>query len=223
MTLANKITISRFIFIPLMLIAAYLGTFVENLAYPLFLRVTAGQLVFVFFFMIGAFTDFLDGYYARKRHEVTVFGKFLDPILDKILVLTALNSLLFFPYYREDNLLLSLIILTDVILFTREFFISGIRLVAVQKRTVIAASIWGKIKTATTMVGLIILGLNSFNLKELTKQRYCYLSITILILISLLTLISGLEIIIKSKGLLKSSVKVEGDEFSKKIKYFTKL
>ena len=50
MTLANKITISRFIFIPLMLIAAYLGTFVENLAYPLFLRVTAGQLVFVFFF-----------------------------------------------------------------------------------------------------------------------------------------------------------------------------
>lgn len=223
MTLANKITISRFLFIPAILIFAFLGAFIDYFNYELFLNVSVGQIIFIFLFIIASLTDFLDGYFARKRHEVTVFGKFLDPILDKILVLSTLNSLFFYHYFNEDLLLRALLITTNIVIITREFFVSGIRLVAVYKRQVIAASIWGKIKTASTMVALIILGFNSFNLRELTKQKYCYLSISLLVIIMLLTVVSGIDMVIKSKVLLKKVVSRQSNEFSFNKSYFIRL
>lgn len=101
-----------------------------------------------FIFIIASITDKLDGYIARSRNQVTTFGKFLDPIADKILVLAAMIMLV------EMSRLPSWI---PIIVLAREFVISGYRLIAVEKGgIVIAASIWGKLKTVTQMIAIIL-------------------------------------------------------------------
>ena len=99
-------------------------------------------------FIIASITDKLDGYIARSRNQVTTFGKFLDPLADKILVLTAMILLV------EMGRLPAWI---PVIVLTREFVVSGYRLIAVEKGgKVIAASMWGKLKTVTQMIAIIL-------------------------------------------------------------------
>ena len=99
-------------------------------------------------FIVASITDKLDGYIARSRNEITTFGKFLDPLADKILVLTAMVLLV------ELGKIPAWI---PVIVLAREFLVSGYRLVAVEKGgKVIAASIWGKLKTVTQMVAIIL-------------------------------------------------------------------
>lgn len=141
MNLANKLTIFRMILVPVMVIFAYLpiGGDVYNIPIPM--------LIMDLIFIIASITDKLDGYIARSRNQVTTFGKFLDPLADKILVLTAMIILV------EKGLLPAWI---PVIVLAREFIVSGFRLVAVEKGgVVIAASVWGKLKTVTQMIALI--------------------------------------------------------------------
>ncbi len=141
MNLANKLTIFRMILVPIMVVFAYLpmGGEVSGVAVTM--------IIMDAIFIIASITDKLDGYIARSRNQVTTFGKFLDPLADKILVLSAMVILV------EKGLLPAWI---PVIVLAREFIVSGFRLIAVQKGgTVIAASIWGKIKTVTQMVALI--------------------------------------------------------------------
>lgn len=141
MNLANKLTIFRMILVPVMVIFAYLpiGGDVYNISIPM--------LIMDLIFIIASITDKLDGYIARSRNQVTTFGKFLDPLADKILVLTAMIILV------EKGLLPAWI---PVIVLAREFIVSGFRLVAVEKGgVVIAASVWGKLKTVTQMIALI--------------------------------------------------------------------
>lgn len=141
MNLANKLTIFRMILVPIMVIFAYLpiGGDVYGIAIPM--------IIMDVIFIIASITDKLDGYIARSRNQVTTFGKFLDPLADKILVLTAMVILV------EKAKLPALI---PVIVLAREFIVSGFRLVAVEKGgIVIAASVWGKLKTVTQMIALI--------------------------------------------------------------------
>ena len=141
MNLANKLTIFRMILVPIMVIFAYLpiGGDVYGVAIPM--------IIMDVIFIIASITDKLDGYIARSRNQVTTFGKFLDPIADKILVLTAMVILV------EKAKLPAWI---PVIVLAREFIVSGFRLVAVEKGgIVIAASVWGKLKTVTQMIALI--------------------------------------------------------------------
>ena len=141
MTLANKLTIFRMILVPIMVIFAYLpiGGDVYGVAIPM--------IIMDVIFIIASITDKLDGYIARSRNQVTTFGKFLDPLADKILVLTAMVILV------EKAKLPAWI---PVIVLAREFIVSGFRLVAVEKGgIVIAASVWGKLKTVTQMIALI--------------------------------------------------------------------
>ncbi len=99
-------------------------------------------------FIIASVTDKLDGYVARKRNEITTFGKFADPLADKILVLAAMTLLVEFD---------KLPAWIPIIVIAREFVVSGYRLIAVEKGgKVIAASIWGKLKTATQMIAIIL-------------------------------------------------------------------
>ena len=150
MNLPNKLTIFRIILVPIMVITPFLPLEGELFNIPItWLLVT---LVFV----VASITDKLDGYLARSRNEVTTFGKFLDPIADKILVLAAMIMLV------EASRLPAWI---PIIVLFREFLVSGYRLIAVEKSgNVIAASIWGKLKTVTQMLGLIIalIDVNSF-------------------------------------------------------------
>ena len=106
-------------------------------------------------FIIASITDKLDGYIARSRNQVTAFGKFLDPLADKILVLTALVMLV--EYGKIPAWI-------PVIVLSREFLVSGYRLIAVQQSgAVIAASIWGKLKTVTQMIAIILIFVDKYN------------------------------------------------------------
>lgn len=106
-------------------------------------------------FIIASITDKLDGYIARSRNQVTTFGKFLDPLADKILVLSALVMLVEFGKIPAW---------IPIIVLTREFLVSGYRLIAVENGgKVIAASIWGKLKTVTQMVAIILVFVDKYN------------------------------------------------------------
>ncbi|MBQ3420228.1 MAG: CDP-diacylglycerol--glycerol-3-phosphate 3-phosphatidyltransferase, partial [Romboutsia sp.] len=150
MNLPNKLTIIRIILVPIMVIIPFLGIDGRFLGIPI------EWIIMDFIFIIAAITDKLDGYLARKNNQITTFGKFLDPIADKILVLAAMLMLV------EMQKLPAWI---PIIVLFREFIISGYRLIAEQKGgKVIAASKWGKIKTVTQMIAIILafIDLNGF-------------------------------------------------------------
>ena len=199
MNLANKLTIFRIILVPVILIIPLLNISGDLWGIPL------TYLIIDIIFIIASLTDKLDGYIARSRNQITNFGKFLDPIADKILVIVAMLILV------ETGRLPAWI---PAIVVIREFVVSGYRLVAVEKKgKVIAASIWGKIKTATQMVGLIIafIDVNSFGAifkGELIGLPFAInLLTTVLLGISVIaTIFSGIDYLKGSKELFKGEV-----------------
>lgn len=143
MNLPNKLTVFRIILVLVIVIISLINIPGEILG------VSTNMFVIDMIFIVASITDKLDGYLARSRNEVTTFGKFLDPIADKILVLSAMVILV------EQQHLPAWI---PIIVLFREFIVSGYRLVAVQQNgKVIAANVWGKIKTATQMIALILM------------------------------------------------------------------
>ena len=135
MTTASKITLVRVFMIPLVMIAMYLSKGVSGL----WMWVALGL------FVIASVTDFIDGQIARKCNQVSDFGKFLDPLADKLLTIAVMTMFCEWGCFPAWALMLVL---------TREFAVTGLRLVAVGKGTVIAAGWSGKVKTASTMIGL---------------------------------------------------------------------
>jgi CDP-diacylglycerol--glycerol-3-phosphate 3-phosphatidyltransferase len=142
LTPANVVTILRVVLVPAWLALAETQPPTDGS------QLSVGALLSAALFVLLALTDKLDGYLARSRGEVTTFGKFLDPIADKLVVIVALCFLL------EHGLVNSWVLLLVV---AREFLVSGLRMVVAAKGTVIAASSLGKWKTATTMVSLSVL------------------------------------------------------------------
>lgn len=138
MTLASKITLVRVAFIPLYMVLMYLSGGVSGLWMWLALAV----------FIIASLTDYVDGQIARKCNQVSDFGKFLDPLADKLLTIAAMVMFCQWQMFPAWALM---------IVLTREFAVTGLRLVAVGKGVVIAAGQSGKIKTASTMIGLCIM------------------------------------------------------------------
>ncbi len=186
MNLANKLTLFRIILVPIILIIPFLPIEGELWGVPLSFWIM--DIIFV----VASLTDKLDGHIARSRNQITTFGKFLDPIADKILVIVAMLILV------EANKLPAWI---PAIVVIREFIISGYRLVAVEKQgKVIAASIWGKIKTCTQMLGLVIafVDVNAYGAifsGELTGTAFVVnLASTVLLSISVIaTIFSGID------------------------------
>ena len=175
MNLPNKLTILRVIMIPFFVAALlYDGGANQNMRY------VAAAL-----FIIASLTDMLDGKIARKYNLVTTFGKFMDPLADKLLVCSALICMI---ELRELPAWMVIIIIS------REFIISGFRLVASDNGVVIAASYWGKFKTTFQMIGVVLLIFNIPVLSTLT---------TIIVWIALaLTVISLVDYIVKNAGVL---------------------
>lgn len=196
MNLANKLTIFRIILVPLMVIIPFLGIKGEILSIPI------TYIIIDLIFIIASITDKLDGYIARSRNQVTTFGKFLDPLADKILVLTAMIMLV------EINRLPAWI---TVIVLSREFIVSGYRLIAVEKGgKVIAASVWGKLKTVTQMIAIILafIDVNAFGdcfTGKLSGFAFgLNLVVTIMMIIQTIeTIFSGYEYLKDGKDLLK--------------------
>ena len=135
MTTASKITLIRVLMIPAFLVTMYLSGGESGM----------WMLISLLIFVVASLTDFVDGYIARHYNQTTDFGKFLDPLADKLLVIAAMSMFCEWGVFPAWALM---------IVLTREFAVTGLRLVAVQKGTVIAAGWSGKVKTASTMVGL---------------------------------------------------------------------
>jgi CDP-diacylglycerol--glycerol-3-phosphate 3-phosphatidyltransferase len=173
MNLANKITILRILSIPLFVFFMSTDIFGEY-----------GKWIALTIFCLASITDLIDGYLARKYNCITSFGKFIDPLADKLLVGAALICLV------GLNLLQAWVV---VVIISREFIISGFRLVASDRGVVIAASVWGKVKTTFQMIMIIVLIADFGGIFQLIG--------TILIWISLvLTVVSLVDYILKNKN-----------------------
>lgn len=138
MTTASKITLVRVAMIPLYMVFMYLSAGVPGLWMWLALGV----------FILASLTDYIDGQIARKCNQVSDFGKFLDPLADKLLTIAAMTMFCEWQIFPAWALM---------IVLTREFAVTGLRLVAVGNGTVIAAGWSGKVKTASTMIGLCVM------------------------------------------------------------------
>lgn len=190
MNLANKLTMIRIFLVPVFLIFIA----VKGIPY--------GSVIATLIFIIASLTDQLDGYIARSRNQITNFGKFMDPLADKLLVTAALISLV------ELHLIPAW---AAVVIIAREFAVSGLRTLAASEGTVIAASWWGKIKTVTQIAAILLLLLkvnisSSEYLTDLVINNnilngfFNYVPNTILIIAVIITIISGIDYFIKNKN-----------------------
>ena len=170
MNTANKLTLFRIVLIPVLMALLYINFPISN-------------YVAMVVFIVAGLTDIADGYIARRRGQVTDFGKFLDPLADKILVIAAML------WFVECDVMPAWVAL---IVIVREFMVTGLRLVAVDTGRVIAAGLLGKIKTGVTMVCL-----TAMFLPLTTWMLY-----TCLAAITVTTLISGVEYFVRNKDLL---------------------
>lgn len=167
MNLPNKLTLLRVILVPVFAACYMLDWYAASLVV----------------FALASITDALDGHIARKYKLITDFGKFLDPLADKILVISALIC------FVDKNVMSGIPL---IIIVAREFMVSGLRLVVADEGVVVPASIWGKLKTAVTMITIISGIICAILLQYLEADFYLALDIGIWIS-TILTVISGLE------------------------------
>ncbi|AAM24598.1 MAG: Phosphatidylglycerophosphate synthase [Caldanaerobacter subterraneus] len=177
MNLANKLTMSRLFLIPVFMVF-------------MLVKIPYGDFIAASIFAIGALTDKLDGYIARKYKQITNFGKFMDPLVDKIMVTSALIALV--QMGRIESWIV-------IVIIAREFLITGIRTVAADKGIVIAASNYGKYKTTSQMIAVIALMLNNY---PFSLVNFPFDKIMVYIAL-ILTIYSGVDYIVKSKDLFK--------------------
>lgn len=198
MNLPNKLTMLRLILIPFFITAFYLGFF------------TGHYIVALGIFAIASITDFFDGYIARKYNMVTDLGKFLDPIADKVLVLSGLIVLLSDPY--ETNVFNQLGTIGMVyggvgvaIIMAREMVVSSLRMMAAKKGIVLAAEMTGKIKTFFTDVTIIVLLLTGdlLIIAPSVGMIFDYIGLACFGISVILTIISGCSYLIKNKEVFK--------------------
>ena len=185
MNLPNKLTLSRVIAIPIFVIFFVLGMR-NNHIINIGVQIDLYRLISAIIFILASITDYFDGKIARKYNLITDFGKLLDPLADKMLVITALILL---TSNNEVNYLCTLLVVL------RELTISSIRLVALERGIVIAASIWGKLKTSSQMVALVLILFNIYDINGIAYNivyGIFYISIALVV-------ISLIDYIIKSR------------------------
>lgn len=178
LTIASKVTIARICLIPVFIVCYHLWGDLWSGAIPAAV------------FILASMTDWVDGYLARSRNEVTNFGKFMDPIADKLLVMSA------FVLLVGDGRMTGV---SCIIILAREFIISGFRLIASDRGMVLAAGKLGKIKTTLQIIAIVLLLLNNF--------PFVYVGIPmdkiVLAAAVVMTVWSGADYIVKNRGILK--------------------
>ena len=183
MNLPNKLTIFRVILIVpfiILLLGGHAGWFDEN--------TFVTDMIALAIFIIASLTDLIDGKIARKYNLITDFGKFMDPLADKLLVCSAMIALI------EMNRIPSWVV---IIIIAREFIISGFRLIAAEQGIVIAASYWGKFKTTFQMVMICLMIANFPQLQILTD--------IIMWIALILTVVSLIDYLVKNKDVMKNT------------------
>lgn len=176
MNLPNKLTLMRVVLIPIFLLVLFL------------MQEPYNRYIATAIFVVASVTDFLDGYIARKYHMVSNFGKFMDPLADKLLVMAALVSMV----AMKD-----LPAWVVIVILAREFAITGFRTLAMEANIVMAASWWGKIKTTTQMIMIILVLLQlPFAFMPVVENVLVWLAV-------FFTVVSGVDYIVKNKQVLK--------------------
>ncbi|WP_130807059.1 CDP-diacylglycerol--glycerol-3-phosphate 3-phosphatidyltransferase [Senegalia massiliensis] len=178
MNLANKLTLFRIFLVPVFMVFLLVDT------------IPNGKIISAFIFIIAALTDMLDGHIARSRNLITKFGKFMDPLADKLLVSSALISL------TELGIIPAWIV---IVIIAREFAITGLRTLGASEGVTIAASKWGKVKTITQLIAITSILLENFPFNYLNfpfDKIMLYLAV-------IFTIVSGVDYIYKNINLLK--------------------
>ena len=196
MNLPNKITISRIILIIGMIISMFVLAFIPDFVAPDLgdSGINLVYLIFTCVFIIAAFTDFLDGHIARSRNLVTTFGKFMDPIADKLLVNTLFIIL---GVWGEVPAI------CVIIFIARDTIVDAIRMIAVERQKVIAASKLGKLKTVAQMVAIILMLLQVDKLLFPVGTIFVYIA-------AACSLISGIDYFWKNKHIVLEGANYRG-------------
>ena len=196
MNLPNKLTVLRIAMIPFMMFFYFAN----------FIPYGIGKLVALVLFILASYTDMLDGKIARKNNLVTNLGKFLDPIADKML-----TSAVLFMIIADGTIINPVGAIIVTIIITREFMVSALRFMAASKGVVVAADMWGKVKTVVQMVALpICIILAYLNTCGFAVAGWLLLTVTILAYVTLglatiLTVISGVNYVVKNKDCFKEN------------------
>lgn len=192
MNLPNKLTTIRIILIPIILILFFNPVFTQPVTL-LGKSFTLNELIIVALFIIGSITDFLDGYLARKNKLITTFGKFMDPIADKLLVNTMFFLLVISGKIHP---------LFFVLMFFRDVIVDGIRMLAASSGTVIAAGNLGKAKTVLQMFSIILISLKNIGFDQLNIP----MGQILLVLATIVSVVSGLQYLWVAKDLILESI-----------------
>ncbi|MBP3965185.1 CDP-diacylglycerol--glycerol-3-phosphate 3-phosphatidyltransferase [Paenibacillus lignilyticus] len=188
MNLANRITLIRIFLVPIIMVLLLINVDLKPLTYDDF-SITWNQILAALVFIVAASTDGLDGYIARKNKIVTNLGKLLDPLADKLLVAAVLISLV--EMAKLDAWI-------AIVIISREFAVTGLRQIALLEGSVLAASTWGKWKTAVQITMIIALLLNNFPFAFLDFPFDLISSYAA----ALITVYSGIDYFVKNKNLI---------------------
>ncbi len=185
MNLANKLTLLRIILVPVFLIFFL----VQGIDY--------GTIIATIIFIVASITDQLDGHIARSRNQITTFGKFMDPLADKLLVTAVFVCLV------QIDMIPAWAV---IIILSREFAVSGLRSIAASNGLVIAASWWGKIKTVIQMIAIIlflltvnIMSLNNISLITNYLPFFVWAANIVFYIAVIITIISGIDYFVKNR------------------------
>ena len=197
MNIPNKLTLFRMLLIPLFVVVFYIPLF-KNTIHILNHPITVANIIGIIVFSLAAYTDHLDGKMARKRNMVTTFGQFMDPLADKLLVAAA------FLVAIEQRLMPAYI---PIIIISREFMVTGIRLLAISVGKIIAASPLGKLKTVSQIV--LVIAMFLFDMKMPGGYRvfasfdFLHVMLDILMVLAVFfTVISGFDYLKKNKEII---------------------
>jgi len=192
MNLANRITLARIFLVPVIMFFLLVNLDLPPIRIEHF-SITYNQIIAVLIFIVAASTDSLDGYIARKKKMITNLGKLLDPLADKLMVSAVLISLV--EMQKLDAWI-------AVVIISREFAVTGLRMVGLlQNQPVVAASKWGKWKTATQITAIISLLINNFPFAFINIRFDLFASWVA----AIITVYSGIDYFVKNKNLIKIS------------------
>ncbi|WP_202077221.1 CDP-diacylglycerol--glycerol-3-phosphate 3-phosphatidyltransferase [Caldalkalibacillus salinus] len=195
MNLANKITLARIFLVPIIMLFLLVRFDMGEVAFAE-VTITYSEMIAAIIFIIAASTDGLDGYIARKRKLVTNLGKFLDPLADKLLITAALISLV-----DRGSVEAWMVI----VIISREFAVTGLRLVAAADGQVIAASKLGKLKTIVQIVAIVAVMLNNFPFGTIGIP-FATLSMWVAVIV---TIVSGVDYFMKNKSVIQFKKSVQ--------------
>jgi len=203
MNLPNKITVTRIALVLAMLLGLFILSFIPALQVPVLGQsgINLVYLIVCIVFLIASSTDYLDGHIARKYHLVTDLGKFLDPVADKMLVDSMLIYLCL-PHFLTETL--SIPLWCVIVMILRDLIVDALRFVAASKGSVLAANIFGKIKTVTQMVAIPFVLLNDWPFNYFDQSWGAFrVSLLFVYIATLASLLSGIIYLWQNRAVLK--------------------